>query len=57
MSFRFFSNTNTNTAAYWRYANNTDWQKEVTRNAVSQDYFVNLRGGDATSKIFIRCRV
>jgi TonB-linked SusC/RagA family outer membrane protein len=48
--FPFFSNLNQNTAQYWKYANNTNWQKEVSRNAVSQDYFVNLRGGDATAK-------
>jgi TonB-linked outer membrane protein, SusC/RagA family len=50
LQFPFFTNTNTTTAAYWSYANNTDWQKVVSRNAVSQNYFVNLRGGDATSK-------
>ncbi len=48
--FPFLSNTNTNTVAYWTYANNTDWQKEVTRDAFSQDYYLNLRGGDVTSK-------
>lgn len=48
--FPFLTNTNTNTVTYWKFANNTDWQKEVTRNAFSHDYFVNLRGGDATSK-------
>ena len=49
--FPFFSNTTPpNTVAYWQYANDTDWQKEVTRNALSQDYYLNLRGGDKTSK-------
>ncbi|MCL6102622.1 MAG: TonB-dependent receptor plug domain-containing protein, partial [Bacteroidetes bacterium] len=48
--FPFFTNTNTNTVAYWTYANNTNWQNEVTRNALSQDYYLNLRGGDVTSK-------
>ncbi|MGV8094002.1 MAG: TonB-dependent receptor plug domain-containing protein [Mangrovibacterium sp.] len=48
--FPFFTNTNTNTAEYWMYANNTNWQKEVTRDAFSQDYYLNLRGGDVTSK-------
>lgn len=48
--FPFFTNTNNTTAAYWTYANNTDWQKQVTQNALSQNYYVNLRGGDATSK-------
>lgn len=48
--FPFFSNLSNNTTDYWRYANTTDWQKEVSRNAVSRDYYVNLRGGDATAK-------
>lgn len=48
--YPFLTNTNTNTVDYWTYANNTDWQKEVTRNAFSQDYYLNLRGGDVTSK-------
>lgn len=49
-NFPFFTNTDTKTSEYWTYANNTNWQNEVTRNAMSQDYYVNLRGGDATSK-------
>jgi TonB-linked SusC/RagA family outer membrane protein len=48
--FPFFTNTNTNTVDYWTYANNTDWQRIITQNALSKDYYVNLRGGDATSK-------
>lgn len=49
--FPFFGNAaGPNTVEYWKYANNTDWQKEVTRNAVSQDYYMNLRGGDKTSR-------
>ena len=48
--FPFFTNNNANTIEYWRYANNTNWQEQVTRNALSQDYYLNLRGGDATSK-------
>ena len=49
-NFPFYSSLNPNTVAYRRYANNTNWQKEITRNAFSQDYYLNLRGGDATSK-------
>ncbi len=48
--FPFLTNSNTSTREYWTYANNTNWQKEVTRNALSQDYYLNLRGGDVTSK-------
>lgn len=48
--FPFFTNTDKTNSLYWTYANNTDWQKQVTRNAFSKNYYVNLRGGDATSK-------
>ena len=48
--FPFLTNNNTNTVAYWTYANNTDWQKVVNRDALSSDYYLNLRGGDVTSK-------
>lgn len=48
--FPFFSNTPSQSVQYWQYANNTNWQKAVTRNALSQDYYMNLRGGDKTSK-------
>lgn len=33
-----------------RYNNDTDWQDEVTRKGVYNDYHLNLRGGDAVSK-------
>ncbi|MDB5121790.1 MAG: TonB-dependent receptor [Sphingobacteriales bacterium] len=50
-NFPFLANNTTpNTVPYWLYANDTDWQKEVTRNALSQEYYMNLRGGDKTSK-------
>jgi TonB-linked SusC/RagA family outer membrane protein len=45
-----FSAVEKNTVEYWKYANNTNWLDEVTRNAYYQDYYLNLRGGDATSK-------
>lgn len=48
--FPFFTNLPDNTSDYWKYANNTNWQNQVTRNAYYQDYYLNLRGGDATSK-------
>lgn len=43
-------NLSPNTMEYWRYANNTNWQDLVTRNAYYQDYYLGVRGGDATSK-------
>ena len=47
--FPIFGNTNKTTSDYWRFANNTDWQKEVTREVASQNMHVSLRGGDGTS--------
>ena len=48
--FPFFMNLSPNTMEYWRYANNTNWQDLVTRNAYYQDYYLGVRVGDATSK-------
>jgi TonB-linked SusC/RagA family outer membrane protein len=33
-----------------RYNNDTDWQDEVTKRGVYNDYHLNLRGGDGVSK-------
>lgn len=33
-------------ADYYRYHHNTDWQKEVFRNSLSQNYYLNIKGGD-----------
>lgn len=48
--FPFFANAPSNTVQSQQYTNNTNWQKEITRNAVSQNIYMNLRGGDNTSK-------
>ncbi|HKL93033.1 MAG: SusC/RagA family TonB-linked outer membrane protein [Bacteroidales bacterium] len=34
---------------YWRYANNTDWQNSAYQMAWSQNYNVNIKGGDETA--------
>jgi TonB-linked SusC/RagA family outer membrane protein len=31
---------------YYRYRQETDWQKEVFTSSMSQNYFMNIRGGD-----------
>ena len=33
-------------ADYYRYDNDTDWQKEVFANSISQNYYLNIQGGD-----------
>ncbi|MXV17663.1 SusC/RagA family TonB-linked outer membrane protein [Hufsiella ginkgonis] len=48
-TFPFFG-MDPGSAAYLPYTNNTNWQKEVTRNAMNHDFHLSLRGGDATSK-------
>ena len=43
-------NTDQNSQDYLLYGNNTNWQREITQNAFTNDFYINLRGGDATSK-------
>jgi TonB-linked SusC/RagA family outer membrane protein len=31
---------------YYRYNHDTDWQKEVFRNSMSQNYYLSIKGGD-----------
>ena len=33
-------------AAYYRYHNNTNWQRNVFRNSVNQNYYLKVTGGD-----------
>ncbi|RBQ07871.1 SusC/RagA family TonB-linked outer membrane protein [Pedobacter miscanthi] len=47
--FPFF-NLNPTSSEYLKYGNNTNWQREITQNALTNDFYINLRGGDATSK-------
>ena len=44
-SFRFL-NTDPNYYYYNQYHNQTDWKKEVYRNAFTQSYGINVQGGD-----------
>ncbi|MDP4277313.1 MAG: SusC/RagA family TonB-linked outer membrane protein, partial [Bacteroidota bacterium] len=34
---------------YYRYANNTDWQKSAYEMAEDQNYYLNVKGGDQTA--------
>jgi TonB-linked SusC/RagA family outer membrane protein len=34
---------------YYRYNNNTDWQKEAYQMAIGQKYYINIKGGDQTA--------
>jgi len=39
-------------AAYNVYHNNTDWHREVYRTGVSQNYLINVKGGDDKAKYY-----
>lgn len=39
-------------AAYNVYHNNTDWRKEVYQTGVSQNYLINVKGGDDKAKYY-----
>jgi TonB-linked SusC/RagA family outer membrane protein len=41
-----FMNDNTSNPDYYRYHNQTDWQKEVMRNSFNQNYYLKVTGGD-----------
>lgn len=39
-----------NAEGYYRYHNNTDWQDEIFRNSVNQNYYIRVTGGDNIAK-------
>jgi TonB-linked SusC/RagA family outer membrane protein len=41
-----YMNDNVNSGTYYNYHNNTDWQKEVFKNSLSQNYYLRVSGGD-----------
>lgn len=45
LSFRFLDD-NSRAYGYHTYHNDTDWSKEVYRTAITQNYSVNVQGGD-----------
>lgn len=44
-----FLNEDPNYYYYNQYHNNTDWKKDVYRNALTQNYGINVEGGDAVA--------
>lgn len=42
----FMNDDNRQTADYYRYHNNTNWQDQVMRNSMSKNYFLKVTGGD-----------
>jgi len=44
--FNFLRDVQNNNPYYNKYHNNTDWTKEVYHNALTQNYNINVQGGD-----------
>nr|WP_294903962.1 SusC/RagA family TonB-linked outer membrane protein [uncultured Lacibacter sp.] len=42
----FMNDDTTGNSSYYRYHNNTNWQKNVLRNSVNQNYYLKVTGGD-----------
>lgn len=45
-----FMNDNRSNIDYYRYHNETDWQKEVMKNSYNQNYHLKVTGGDDIAK-------
>ncbi|TWI85630.1 TonB-linked SusC/RagA family outer membrane protein [Lacibacter cauensis] len=42
----FMNDDTSSNVAYYRYHNNTNWQKNVLNNSVNQNYYLKVTGGD-----------
>lgn len=45
-----YMNDNTSSSSYYRFHNNTNWQDQVFKPSVNQNYFLKIRGGDEIAK-------
>lgn len=45
-----YMNDDTNNPNYYRYHNNTDWQREILRNSYNRNYHLKVSGGDNIAK-------
>jgi TonB-linked SusC/RagA family outer membrane protein len=45
-----YMNDNTSSSGYYRFHNNTNWQDQVFKPSVNQNYFLKIRGGDDIAK-------
>ncbi|MEL1240934.1 SusC/RagA family TonB-linked outer membrane protein [Flavobacterium flavipallidum] len=45
-----YMNDTEGSAGYYTYHNNTNWQNEVLKSSVNQNYFLKVRGGDNIAK-------
>jgi TonB-linked SusC/RagA family outer membrane protein len=45
-----YMNDNIGSAGYYKYHNETNWQNEVYKSSINQNYFLKVRGGDEIAK-------
>jgi len=45
-----YMNDNVSSSGYYRFHNNTNWQDQVFKPSVNQNYFLKVRGGDDIAK-------
>ena len=45
-----YMNDNVGSTGYYKYHNNTNWQDQVLKSSVNQNYFLKVRGGDEIAK-------
>jgi len=45
-----YMNDNVGSVGYYKYHNETNWQKEVFKSSINQNYFLKVRGGDEIAK-------
>lgn len=45
-----YMNDNTSNPLYYNYHNNTDWQKQVFKQSINQNYYLKVTGGDDIAK-------
>lgn len=45
-----YMNDELGSAGYFKYHNNTNWQDQVLKSSISQNYFLKVRGGDDIAK-------
>lgn len=45
-----YMNDNPDVSGYYKYHNNTNWQDQIFKSSVNQNYFLKVRGGDDIAK-------
>ena len=45
-----YMNDDVNASGYYKFHNNTNWQNQIFKSSVNQNYFLKIRGGDEIAK-------